>query len=167
MENQNKVYCLIGYHDKDKPSEIFHGTQQELDSIRGWSSKCYTRETLEELKEKNAISDEPCSCCGSPYSTSYVKEVKEKLLHLKLCHTCNFWKELIEIKDQKNICRIDGRHMMIGPKTNDPSNWKGCGGAKFTIEKDGKLIETDNLWHQGEIPTRFLSELPDNAKWKR
>lgn len=60
--------------------------------------------------------------------------------------------------------RINGEHFMIGDDVPNPSQLKGHGGARFQIKfHDGRVVETTNLWHQGEIPKEFKDKLPDNA----
>lgn len=48
--------------------------------------------------------------------------------------------------------------------------FKGFGGAKTRITfNDGRVIECDNVWFQGDIPHRFWKLMPDNAvlEWLR
>ena len=76
-----------------------------------------------------------------------------------------FWEEKLDIKDDKDVARIDGEHYMIAPE-----NWKskGFGGAEHRIRfDDGRVVTTTNLWHQGEIPNEYRDRLPNNAHWVR
>lgn len=75
-----------------------------------------------------------------------------------------FWSEKLAWSDG---IRIEGKHYRAGKQTNAPSYCKGFGGSKFVIEFfDGRVIETDNLWHQGTIPPVWRAKLPDNARFK-
>lgn len=78
-----------------------------------------------------------------------------------LCRNCQFWFDKIEMRDDKNVARIDGEHYIIGePK----SSIKGFGGKKFTIMfNNNRIVKTDNLWHQGRIPIVWRKYLPNNA----
>jgi hypothetical protein len=82
-----------------------------------------------------------------------------------------FWAEKVQWLNNNNtdeynykVARINGQHHIIG---NEGSQHKGCGGRKHIIKfKDGKIVETTNLWHQGEIPEELKNILVDNAEWE-
>lgn len=45
---------------------------------------------------------------------------------------------------------------------------KGMGGAKVTIKFfDGRVVSTDDLWHQGAIPEALKNIMPNNASFSR
>lgn len=87
-----------------------------------------------------------------------------------------FWDEKVEwakagdvLPTGEPVARIEGRHYIIGPK-GAPSYMKGFDGRPFAIRftggpHAGKVIHTDNLWYQGEIPEEYRSLLPDNAEF--
>lgn len=78
-------------------------------------------------------------------------------------YTLKFWSEKISIRNDSNVARIDGNHYIIGSGHNKT---KGMGGSKFKIEFfDGRIVESDDLWHQGRIPESYRQVLEDNAKF--
>ncbi len=75
----------------------------------------------------------------------------------------SFWSEKISIRHDSNVARIDGKHYIIG---DGKGAVKGMSGAKYKIQFDsGRMVETDDLWHQGTIPEDFRRVLYDNAKF--
>lgn len=86
-----------------------------------------------------------------------------------------FWGEKVQwlnnndlTGDNQKAVRINGVHYVIGQEDPDNSFIKGYGGRKFVIQfksgpHKGKVIETKNLWHQGEIPEELIYILEDNA----
>lgn len=77
----------------------------------------------------------------------------------------SFWKEKIKDFKRKNPDQVivNGFHYYIGPE-NTPTNWKGMNGDLYIVEFfDGRVVETTNLWCQGNIPERYRDALPDNA----
>lgn len=77
--------------------------------------------------------------------------------------TKRFWSEKISMRNDPNVARINGNHYIIG---GGKGATKGMSGAKHTIQfDDGRVVETDDLWHQGEIPVDFRQVLQDNAKF--
>lgn len=80
-----------------------------------------------------------------------------------LCRTCQFWYEKVEMCDDPEIARIANEHYTIGEKTKSA---RGFGGRKVTIKfNDGRIVQTDNLWHQGRIPISWRQYLPNNAEF--
>jgi hypothetical protein len=101
-----------------------------------------------------------CCLCGEHEEAHYVGN--KRMVDAKLCFTCNFWDELTT-QASKTI-RIEGTHYMNGPNAKKPHKYNGFAGRKFTIKMNsGEIIETCDLWYQGEIPTRFRDKMPDNA----
>lgn len=115
-----------------------------------------------ELRSKNGIPDEPCRECGQIFSTAYIEPCKSKLLAANICHTCNFWLELVNCK---NPIRVGGCHYQDGGKTSgNRTDFNGFSGRVFQVRmNDGREFTTNNMWYQGEIPERFRDKLPDNA----
>ena len=111
--------------------------------------------------EKNEI----CSECGDKFGFHYGGDTGKLMEEKNLCFSCAFWFELIENRRHSKSVVIDGNHFQIGCENNLPNSWKGHGGRKFCIQflSDNRIVETTNLWHQGEIPERFRKSLPDNA----
>lgn len=112
-----------------------------------------------------------CHECGKIEKLSWFHEINQKLHDQKLCFNCNFWTELIAVKDDPNTVRASNmygepHHYIIGPVTTGSLRWLGYGGNKFIIGFfDGRNVETRNLWHQGEIPEHFQERLPLNAEF--
>jgi len=80
-----------------------------------------------------------------------------------------FWAEKVEwlnngdIYDGCKVARINGEHYTIGSET---SGMKGMGGRKYRIKfNNGEVVETTNLWHQGDIPEQLKDILVDNAEF--
>ena len=58
---------------------------------------------------------------------------------------------------------IDGKCYRIAPE--HAGGFRGFGGRKFKIKflATGKIVETTNLWHQGEIPAEL--NVSNNAEF--
>ena len=94
-----------------------------------------------------------CKECGNELDTGSVN---------KTCFSCLFWLGKLIIKDQPYTVRADGNHYMIMAEKD--TGMRGYGGHKWIITfKDGRVVTTTNLWHQGVIPKHFQDRLPDNA----
>ncbi len=101
-----------------------------------------------------------CQCCGEKYS----KICDDESYIGKNCFDCSFWLEKIKMSPEDEAGRVivNGQHYRIGNDAAGP--FRGFGGRKFTVLfQDGRIVETTNLWCQGEIPERFRKMLPDNA----
>lgn len=108
---------------------------------------------------------EPCVECGGEIKLHFPEELNDKLTVNKVCFNCNFWHEFVEKKDHPKFARIKGQHWCANDK-NSGSPWNGMGGRTFIIKwNDGRIKETNDLWHQGTIPVHFLERLPDNAEF--
>lgn len=70
---------------------------------------------------------------------------------------------------EARVVRAHGHHYLANPKVDRSRNsgsMLGFGGRDWTIRFiDGEVIETNDLWHQGEIPLALRRELPDNAEF--
>ena len=111
-----------------------------------------------------------CRECGETIELKYSETLNEILKSFEECFLCNFWMDKVRMaeKGEERVLRIDGGHFWLGDDNpNIPRNERGHGGRKYVIEfldeKRGR-IETTNLWFNGQIPERFKSRLPDNAK---
>ena len=103
-----------------------------------------------------------CIICG--------KEIKEsKYTNDILCsHKCfvkNFWNKIISEKDKHVI--INGVCYTIGePIPSYHSQFAGFGGRVFYIKYfDGRIVRTNNLWFNGDIPQEYREVLKDEAKF--
>lgn len=106
-----------------------------------------------------------CKECNTQAESCYGKTINGLMARLSLCFNCLFWHQRIEEKDQPTSVRIKGRHYIIYPDGSPKP--RGFGGNLMTVEFfDGHIVETHNLWTQGEIPERFRDQLPDNASFR-
>lgn len=163
METKPMRWFLVS---NESESEIIESREFPKMRYEGgkWTSSSGWCSSLEELKEKNGIPDEPCRCCGRIFSTHFEKETKANLIRKNVCFTCNFWQEYVEERDTPRYARIGGCHYAVGPENNDHPSFRGFGGRRSKIRwNDGREVVTTNLWFQGQIPERFRAELPDNA----
>jgi len=113
--------------------------------------------------------DLDCSECGRPIWLLWCND--ERLIAHRECFACNGWLRLIRNRGPNSIV-VDGgdgtrQHMTLGPK-QVPGRWNGCGGTWFTVTfKDGRVVETCDLWFQGGVPNRFWDRLPVNATYRQ
>ena len=103
-----------------------------------------------------------CVICG--------KEIEEScymnaILCSSKCFEKNYWNEIIKEKEQHVI--INGVCYMIGGLL--PPNYTGFagfGGRMFHIKYfDGRIIQTNNLWLNGEVPKKYRDILKDEAEF--
>lgn len=88
---------------------------------------------------------------------------RERLVQVGICQECDFWLELWKMRDDESVARISGQHYLIG---DDNSTKRGFGGAGVVIKfYDGRVVVTNNLWHQGRIPVMWAEDLFDNAEF--
>lgn len=114
-----------------------------------------------------------CVECDKSEKARYMNPTKSQMIERQLCFGCNFWTEKLEIRDDSNTVRVKGVHYIIGPEKLKNEHKlspymrnavRGHGGAKFMVYfNDGRIVETNNLWCQGDIPDGFRDRLPDNA----
>ena len=98
-----------------------------------------------------------CEICGKEIEkSSYANDI---LCDNPNCFEKSFWKEIIENKNKYFF--INKKSYCIGANTL----FKGFGGKKFKIKllKNNKIVKTDNLRCQGDIPLRYQKILKDNA----
>lgn len=101
-----------------------------------------------------------CKCCGKTYKKRHSPEAYLG----NNCFDCSFWLCKTDYPDYVANRRaiINGDHYMAYAETD--GIFRGSGGRRFIIQFfDGRIIETNNLWHQGTIPDRFRELLQDNA----
>lgn len=103
-----------------------------------------------------------CVICKKPVEVEgLIPETKKRLLSVKVCYKCDTWIGNWQIRDSERVVRIKGQHYIIGDPNDDV---KGHGGRKFIINfNDGRVVVTDNLWHQSNVPEDFALVLADNA----
>ena len=101
------------------------------------------------------------------------------------CYKCQFWAD--QLRDRKDAVVIDGEHYRFSSEAvienPDPNKSladlaeeyesagskgaKGMGGGKILIQyPNGRVVITDDLWHQGTVPAEYRCLLSNNAKFK-
>jgi len=111
----------------------------------------------------------------------HAESVRERLLSAKICPNCDHWITLWQGRDNPTHVRIDGQHYIYGNHLQDArvtaettlvelakqlkhQTGLGMGGSKVLIKfNDGRMIITNDLWHQGNVPKDFQLVLPNNA----
>ena len=103
-----------------------------------------------------------CKICGKEFNEIHFLYGHENICSDE-CYHINFWNEIVAEKN-KHIF-IDGECYSIGDE-NSRSPFRGCGGRYFKIKLDnGQIIETTNLWCQGEVPEEYKDTLKNNAEF--
>lgn len=109
-----------------------------------------------------------CKCCGRKYTNHYLNgSTKNIMEELNYCFECAFWEDKLRTNDSKTFI-IDGSRYHDGGKVpKGTKGFIGFGGHEWKIQKfdSDEIIETNNLWHQGDIPFWFRKKMPDNAKF--
>jgi hypothetical protein len=108
-----------------------------------------------------------CSVCGKNEELHWDFATNAECYGYRMCFICNFWRNHFAYDIDRSL-RIEGNHYIDCGSVDDLSEYRfiGHGGAKFKIKKsDGTIIETNNLWHQGEIPKEWKDKLTDNAEF--
>lgn len=100
-----------------------------------------------------------CSICGDLFEKSTAKgEDEHRMEKDHLCFDCALWANRA---DKENPLVIDGIRYSLGP-----GNWGGMAGRRFVIEYfDGRIVETKDLWCNGEVPDYFRDRIPDTARF--
>lgn len=99
-----------------------------------------------------------CIICGKEVEKSMYSNA---VLCSSKCFHENFWDECLDETAiiVKGECYHDG-----GMKPASYQGFLGFGGSYFKIKmNDGRIIETNNLWYNGEIPKE--RNIEDNAKF--
>ena len=103
-----------------------------------------------------------CIVCGKEFDgKAYYGEYSDCC-----CHECfikKFWNNIIAEKDEHIV--VDGTCYAI---VSSPINgFRGFGGRRFKIKMldTGDVIETNNLWYQGEVPEEYRDLLPNTAQF--
>lgn len=120
------------------------------------NTEYYERE-FAEAEAKGIIVE--CSVCGYPENPERSLNGDEYTKH-KVCFTCWFWLHHMGLKNgpTKRSIIVEGVHYVDGGnKPKERSAFLGFGGSKWNYRKIGETewTETNNMWHQGEIPKRL------------
>ncbi len=108
-----------------------------------------------------------CKECGAIEFAGYVNE--KDLIDKQQCFNCNLWiKRSGEIKDNTLIVMRNGKMDFLSDGGAQPpgTGGLGFGGAKWKYYKLGEtenIIETNNMWHGGDIPEHLHSLFTINA----
>ena len=119
-----------------------------------------------------------CSICGTTeavdpgeFSKCLLRDIMEER---KCCFHCAFWINHLGLyKNDPNWLVINGASWMVHPyvpASERKSGFFGCGGREMkAITEDGREFFSNNWWHQGDIPERFLKLIDKShfAKWVR
>jgi hypothetical protein len=126
--------------------------------------RIYTDKQLAEIEKNGVI----CPECGK----KSMDQQNGYKVRKNYCFSCNFWTDRLEELDKDDdVYRlvIDKHHYQThkNPEQRKRNKYSGFGGRKFLIKinETQEIIETCNLWHQGQIPIHFLDRLPDNASF--
>lgn len=111
-----------------------------------------------------------CRRCGRKTELHWSAQTNKYLREERLCFDCGYWVRIIETEHEPHTqAIIDGKHFTILPDCPPyaPRLFAGFSGVRFVIEfDDGTVVETRNLWTQGEIPGKFRRQLKDNATFR-
>lgn len=138
-------------------TEILHTGQSEYGFINSLSPPFKTKEYL--IKDSFILA-KPCTECGGIVSANFMNN--HRILEQNVCFSCAFWLNKIDAMETERLLIVNHQMYYIAPEdVNGP--FRGFGGIKFVFVKNGELIESTNVWFNGDIPKRFWDRLPDNA----
>ena len=117
-------------------------------------------------------SETPCPGCGETgFHTAYSGAEGERMKETGECFSCAFWEIRLANPDPDRLV-INGCTYSVGDEPTEAQRrsnrcgFLGMSGRRFDIELfDGRRFTTHNLWSGGEIPERYRSRLPDNARF--
>lgn len=119
-----------------------------------------------------------CSICGTTEAVDPGEFIKCLLRDImeesNISFHCAFWINHLGLyKDDPKWLVIDGASWIAYPyvpASERKSGFIGCGGREMkAITEDGREFFSNNWWHQGDIPERFLKLIDKShfAKWVR
>lgn len=108
---------------------------------------------------------------------------RERLVRSGVCADCEHWLDLWRMRDEPQTIRTAQKHYRYGQHCTavlDPTlsleqtakAWHaktrkaglGCGGALVIVRfNDGRVVITNDLWGQGDLPDAYAEMLPNNA----
>lgn len=160
-----KYFWLCG---NDKETAIVESAEHPKTRYDGgpWSRTSIRYASLEALKEGEGL--QPCCAkCGKMYDTKYIEPTKSEMLAANHCFYCNFWSAHAKQKNHPQVARVRGTHYWVNK--SKPVGYQGSmghGGRKFKVRwNDGREMESNDVWCQGDIPDVWREELPDNAEF--
>ena len=126
-----------------------------------------------------------CKVCGTKFNPRGHVDA-ERLKAVGIDATCDAWVTHWQDRNNENVVRVGGVHYMYGNHLQDAritqddtltsiaqrfaaktvkKQGLGMSGAVVIIRfNDGRVVITNDLWHQGDIPEVFKQALPDNAE---
>lgn len=119
-----------------------------------------------------------CSICGTTEAVDpgeFIKSNQRDIMEEReCCFHCAFWINHLDLyKDDPKWLVIDGASWIVCPyvpASERGRSFMGCGGREMkAITEDGREFFSNNWWHQGDIPERFLKLIDKShfAKWVR
>ena len=109
-----------------------------------------------------------CRICGKEFEKSKWYKPYHDICSSE-CYVDNFWQEIINEKDYHVI--VDGVCYYYDPNkiinTNLPQYNSYAGRIFKILFNDGRIVLTNNLWCNGDIPEKFREQLPDNAVFEK
>lgn len=113
-----------------------------------------------------------CSVCGKEITESEYNDNIPVMCDNIDCFRKYFWTNKIKLfnsgdKDYKSkVVIVNNVHYYAENYSKDKCLFMGHGGRLFTIKfNDGRIIKTNNLWCQGDIPKEYQKDLPNNAEF--
>lgn len=112
-----------------------------------------------------------CVLCGAPDSGSWNVLTRERMLREQLCFLCDSW--LTRGREYNGhpsqVVTPEYQHYVIGKGRGSASS-KGFGGTKWVVTfHDGRIVQTDDLWQQGQVPEwlrdRFTANGTIESEW--
>lgn len=160
-----KKYHIVKYRDSGEQI-IF----EERSNIKNnFSSLSAGFDSEKELREHNEVLEEDCKICNGIVSTHYIEPTRTILKEKNLCFNCNFWQDKLDrlLSGDHRVFVIGGTMYYHSNDDRDPvRTFRGFGGRKFMIQRlDGEILETNNLWCNGEVPKDFKDKIKDNARF--
>jgi len=156
----SKVLADLGlYREKQKTPEqvarVFHRVRDML------GNKLFYLHRI-----RNGEHVHICRHCGALEAATFNEVIKTRLIENQSCFHCDHWEQTAKEQNPRRLI-IGGE--LYGDAGDQPKakrkDFLGHAGQQFTIEKDGKIWTTNNLWSGGTIPEEFRDRLPDNAKF--
>lgn len=157
------MYYLVKYFD-DPKTYLKKGNRINENPER-FCSLSPSYKTKEELIEGENVLESPCNECGGIVSLNFVNW--KTLKNFGVCIGCNFWLKILNTINDSNRFIINGEsYYDDGYKDIKDKHHLGFGGDYYKIRKnDGSIVETNNLWYNGEIPSIFKDRIKDNAEF--
>lgn len=111
-----------------------------------------------------------CRKCGEIDHAGPVERNERGALmrRLRFCSNCCFWRNraLVGFRQPDTHITVAGVCYFID-RENGGESFRGFGGARHRIRflKTGRVVESTNLWFNGQVPERWRNFLPDTAEF--